>query len=313
MRRENIFLKRGVPLICTGKTDDALELASYLESKGIEAEIINVDSKGVYKYLKALCAIPERKHHLVEFLPPDKRISAVFFAKLMNYCLYSMFNKGIFPILCGGTGFYFEVFFYGVDNIPADGELRNLISVALEDDELRFKIWRYLKKVYEYQIHFNDKKRLSRWIENYVLVGSKVRKKRFMSLFFPVFFHKRIDFDERLKERYKTRYLKMLEEGALEEVKFVVENYGVDAPACYDVISFDDTYDILLGKIDEEKAAFNYSKKAWRFAKKQERWFNRYERYAQQERCYYQRYGNVKELFEVADKILDFYRDTELL
>jgi tRNA dimethylallyltransferase len=103
----------------TGKTEAALRLA---EAYG--GAVVNVDSRQVYKGLAVLTAQPtpaeqERcPHFLYGDTPIDQPVCAGDFAKRARLVIGSIAERGLLPLLVGGTGLYFRAILGGLAPIP---------------------------------------------------------------------------------------------------------------------------------------------------------------------------------------------------
>ncbi len=104
----------------SGKSAVALALASQLGG-----EIISVDSMQVYRGLDVGTAKPssaERHqvpHHLIDVANLNESFDAARFHELANQALIEISSRGRIPILCGGTGLYFNVWMGGLGSAPA--------------------------------------------------------------------------------------------------------------------------------------------------------------------------------------------------
>ena len=109
----------------SGKSALALEAARRLDG-----EIISVDSMQLYRGLEIGTAQPtaeERKqipHHLVGEFDFHTRIDVFQFCRLAERAVEEIRSRNRVPILAGGTGFYLKALLYGIDDLPADRELR---------------------------------------------------------------------------------------------------------------------------------------------------------------------------------------------
>jgi len=110
----------------TGKSEAALCLAERLDG-----EIISVDSMQVYRGLDRGTAKPSAAdrdrvpHHLIDVVSLSETFDAARFVRLAREAVREIQARGRRPILCGGTGLYFEAFLKGLgDAPPADAALR---------------------------------------------------------------------------------------------------------------------------------------------------------------------------------------------
>jgi tRNA dimethylallyltransferase len=125
-----------------GKSEIALRLAETLGG-----EIIAVDSMQVYRGLDIGTAKPSPAdcarvpHHLVDILDLHESFDAAQFARLAHRAAAEIQSRDRVPILCGGTGLYFQALLEGLGEAPAaDPRLRaELEATPLEQllEELR--------------------------------------------------------------------------------------------------------------------------------------------------------------------------------
>ncbi|MEA4858384.1 MAG: tRNA (adenosine(37)-N6)-dimethylallyltransferase MiaA [Solidesulfovibrio sp.] len=113
----------------TGKTGAALALA-----EAFGGAVVNVDSRQVYMGLAVLTAqpTPEERARCPHFLygdtPLDRAVSAGAYARRARCVVASILERGMLPLLVGGTGLYFRAIRGGLAPIPAvPAEVRNEI------------------------------------------------------------------------------------------------------------------------------------------------------------------------------------------
>lgn len=119
----------------SGKSAVALELA-----KKIGGEIVNADSRQIYKYLDAGTAKPnseERKvvpHHLYDFLNPKETYSAGQYVKDATAAICKIISRRKHPVVVGGTGLYIRALFDGLAPLPQKDESlrKKLLKIAEE-------------------------------------------------------------------------------------------------------------------------------------------------------------------------------------
>ena len=111
----------------TGKTQLALSLAQKLGG-----EIINADSRQVYKYMDIGTAKPTREerahvpHHLFDLLTPAENFSLGRFLSLAREAVADIIRRNSLPIVVGGTGQYVWALRDGweVPAVPPDNNYR---------------------------------------------------------------------------------------------------------------------------------------------------------------------------------------------
>lgn len=218
----------------SGKSRLAVELA-----KEINGEIISADSMQIYKDMNIGTAKITKeemqgiKHHMIDFISPSERYSVSSYKKEAEKCIDEILEKGKTPIICGGTGLYIDSLIYGIEfleekidekyrnelnEIAESGELEKLYNMALEIDPEAMQ-----------KISKNDQKRIIRVLEIYHKTGkTKTQqdlesRKNGVKYDYKVF---TINMDRQLLYgRINRRVDKMIEEGLIEEVKYIIEKY----------------------------------------------------------------------------------------
>lgn len=124
----------------TGKTALAIALA-----KRFGGELVNADSRQVYKGLDALTGKDRSKDVpilLYDVVDVDRKFSVAHFVRLAQAAIDSLHKRGKLPIVVGGTGFYLQALTASVDTltIPPNWELRKKLnsgSVEMLQQELQ--------------------------------------------------------------------------------------------------------------------------------------------------------------------------------
>lgn len=115
----------------SGKSNTAIFLA-----KKINGEIINADSRQVYKYLDIGSGKitkkeqTEIKHHLLSIASPKRNYSLGRFLKDSEKAIKKIFKKNKVPIFCGGTVLYLKAIIEGwqLPQVKPDYELRKKLE-----------------------------------------------------------------------------------------------------------------------------------------------------------------------------------------
>lgn len=162
----------------TGKSAVALELADRLRG-----EIVSVDSMQVYRGLdlgtaKASAAERHRvPHHGVDVVGLDDPFDAARFVALANAAVEEIQRRGRVPILCGGTGLYFNAWLNGLGSSPpADPVLRATLE-ALPTAALLDELARQ-DAVTLNEIDIENRRRLVRAVEVIRLTGRPFSEQR---------------------------------------------------------------------------------------------------------------------------------------
>ncbi len=143
-------------------------------------EIINSDSVQVYKGLDIASAKPDRltqsliPHHLIDILEPYEQFNVGEFCSRADKAIDDILSRGRYPLLTGGTAYYFRQFLYGVASTPqADESVRKRVKDMIDE---RGKAWAHshlkeVDKVSAERINENDIYRISRALEVYYQSG----------------------------------------------------------------------------------------------------------------------------------------------
>jgi len=254
----------------SGKSRLALDFAA---SKDVV--IINADSLQLYEGLPILSAQPsddEKKiapHFLYSHFKPYENSSVMDWLNLVEPILASARAEKKIPVIVGGSGMYISKLVEGISQMPA-------ISLAAKNEarEIFEKIGleEFRKKFGEEKLI--DKQRLIRAAE--VLIETK------KSIFFwqkeakktPIlknFLHVNLNPNrEELYQNCNRRFEKMLNEGALEEVKNL--NAQNDWPIAR-TLGYQEIKGFLSGEISREKMIEIATQKTRNYAKRQLTWF----------------------------------------
>ena len=130
----------------SGKSAVALELAELAGG-----EIVSVDSMQVYRGLDLGTAKPTTEerariaHHLVDVVDLSASFDAARFVAMATVAVEAIRSRGCLPILCGGTGLYFNAWLNGLGTAPPpDPILRaelEAMPLAVLLDELARRDW----------------------------------------------------------------------------------------------------------------------------------------------------------------------------
>ena len=159
----------------TGKTALGVALA---ESLG--GEILSCDSTAVYRGIDIGTDKPtmeERRgipHHLIDVVGPDETYSAARFAREAAAIAHDIHTRGKWPILVGGTGFYYRALVRGLFPGPERNDALRARLERVADARGVEALHRWLSRVDPTsgsRIMPRDRKRLIRALEVYLLTG----------------------------------------------------------------------------------------------------------------------------------------------
>lgn len=222
------------------------------------------------------------KHYMLDFVEPNERYSVAEYKKQATDCIKEIIKKGKVPIVVGGTGLYINALIYGIDYIDT-----KLDTAYREELEKRAEL-EGLEKLYQEacnidkeamaNISKNDKKRIIRVLEIYKETGKTKTEMEKISRQSGVEFDYRlfvINMErDRLYERINKRVDLMIEQGLIDEVKFMLDKYK-DFPTAMQGLGYKETKEYLDGKITKEEMIDKIKLETRHYAKRQLTWFRK--------------------------------------
>ena len=264
----------------SGKSSFAIKVA-----KKIKGEIVNADSKQVYKQHSNLTARPKKKdkknikHHLYGFQSVTKKFSTGAWLKLVKSIIKEIQKRNKVPILVGGTGLYFKSLTEGlvkIPNIPL--RFRNKVRLLQKriGQEKFYKKLITIDPLVKKQINSNDVQRTIRAFEIKKFTKKSITEwfKRTKILFDPSNFIKiYIDFPrEELVNRIKKRVDQMFNEGVILEVKKFNRLKVKKDNSSRKVIGIEEIGELINGEINLIEAKERIFIKTRQYAKRQTTW-----------------------------------------
>ena len=264
----------------SGKSNFAIKVAQK-----INGEIINADSMQVYKQLKIITARPDKKHqnnikhHLYGIIDLDKKFSTGQWLKTAIKKIKEIKKRKKIPILVGGTGLYFQSLIDGLVKIPEIPiKFRQKIRL-MQKQEGQKKFYKKLLKIdpkTKDKFDPNDTQRTIRAFE--IKSFTKISMYEWLSKTKPEFKEKEflkiyIEYKrEDLVKRISLRTIKMLQEGAIREVKKFIKSKIKKDLSVNRVIGIDELTQYLDKKINLDQAQELISIKTRQYAKRQATW-----------------------------------------
>ena len=256
----------------SGKSDLALILADLRD-----IAIINADSLQIYEGLPILSPRPteiEQKkvpHFLYSYFQPHETSSVAAWLKLVKSTVDKVIAKKKLPIIVGGSGMYISKLVEGISEIPLIPD-----EVRKEARELYDEIGaeEFSKKI-DAEL---DRQRAVRAYEVLLFTGKPISfwQNQPTKKIFPEanFLHINLTPDrEKLYENCNSRFKKMLNCGAIEEVQNLMEQGAKDEWPITKTLGYYEIYDFLEGRIPEEKMIELATQKTRNYAKRQLTWF----------------------------------------
>lgn len=216
----------------SGKTAMATRLA-----KKFGGEIVNADSRAIYREMKVATARPGLKeggvrHYLVGFREPDSEFSLAEYKELAIKRINEILRRGKQPFLVGGTWLYIRAV---ADNLE--------IPQVAPNEPFRKKLYKLSSKVLyarlkkadpeaAEKIHKNDKRRLIRALEVIRFSGRKISEQQRVGE--PLYRVLKIGVKKGLDEvekRVRARIKKEMGEKLIRETRKLLKKYKPDLPA----------------------------------------------------------------------------------
>jgi len=271
----------------TGKTDIAVELF-----KQLPIELISVDSAMVYRGMDIGTAKPSKTllsevpHRLIDICEPDETYSAARFRRDALQAIDEIHADQRIPLLVGGTGLYFRSLESGISDLPdADAGVRQQLEAEASElgwEAMHRRLAR-IDPVAADRIHPNDPQRIQRALEIYEISGRNMTDHYEDETTRPLPFKViKIILNPKdrtvLHDRIKTRFLKMLDQGFVEEVRSFHENDRFcGSLSAMRMVGYRQIWDYLDGKMDHDQMIEKGIVATRQLAKRQMTWLRKEE------------------------------------
>ena len=222
----------------SGKTDAALLLA-----RRIPIEVINADSRQVYRHLSIGAAKPTAEqravcpHHLFDAADPGEPFNLAAYLDLARAAVDAVLQRGRLPVVVGGAGQYVWALAEGwrAPRVPAQPELRERLERQARTDgpEALHESLRRVDPASAEAIHPRNVRRVARALEVFHATGLPFSAQRAKAEppFEPLLaglWRSRAD----LRRRVDARIDRMMADGWLDEVAALIAmGYSPESPA----------------------------------------------------------------------------------
>ena len=259
----------------SGKSNYAEQLAAKSN-----AVIINADSLQLYSQLKVLTARPDdkREHKLYGVLSGNERSNLFWWYRQAVKEIKEAIAANLYPILVGGTGMYLLALEKGVASIPEiPEELHNFLKQKY-DSKNTVQIHAELAKLDPEAaslLKANDRQRVLRALEVIIHTGKSIfawrqENKKLAEL--DITWIAMQPARENLYELINYRFLQMLENGAIEEIKSLLEQSLPEDHQIMKAVGVREIAAYLRGEITLDKAIELAQRETRRYAKRQMTW-----------------------------------------
>ena len=285
-------MKARVPILvgptAAGKTAAALALAQTLNG-----EIVSADSRQIYRHMDIGTAKPSPaelqrvRHHFIDICDPDENYSAGSYGRSARRCIGELFQKGIQPVVAGGSGFYLRALVDGLFAPQAsDPEIKQRwrLRIAAEGAGAVHAELARVDPESAARLHPNDTQRIVRALEVWEITGQPISAfqngDEEPASFDPVFIGL-IRPRELLYQRIDRRVEYMFREGLLEEIRrLIAMDYGLQHNALR-TVGYQEILEcpeLLAPGADLSAAIMLIQQHSRQYAKRQLTWFRRDER-----------------------------------
>lgn len=269
----------------SGKSDIAINLA-----KSLESQIISADSQQVYRYMNIGTNktedIFEVDHFMIDLINPDQPFSVEDFSREARSLVKKINDNNRIPIVAGGTGFYIDSLIYEMNygQVKKDQGYRNELQALAIDkgNEFLYKRLSEIDPETAKRYHPNEVNRIIRALEIYHLSGkipSDIRsgERKLNDNINPLVFFLNYDNRDLLYERINHRVIKMIDDGLVEEVKYLVRKYKLtDKSQSMSAIGYKEVLSFLNDEITYEEMIELIQKNTRHYAKRQITWMKKY-------------------------------------
>lgn len=264
-----------------GKTKIAIQIAQKLE-----AEIISLDSRQIYKYLDIGTAKPTKeeqalvRHHLIDIVEPNENFTAADYQKLADEAIQDTQNRGKISLVVGGCGMYFRALVDGLFEGPsANSQIRAELraEAAQKSSVYLYQKLSEIDPQYAAKIHPNDLIRIIRALEVYMKSGrpmSQLQKQWHSNQ--PRYKFMAFGLERNRQELYNEinqRLEIMIEAGLIDEVKSLLNRGYSKELRPLQSFGYREIIEHLEGKHDLQTAIESIKQNTRRFAKRQLTWF----------------------------------------
>lgn len=273
----------------SGKSDIAHQLALRIN----RAEIVSADSMQIYKQIDILTAKPtetmqrEVPYHLVGTKNIRETYSARDFHDDALRCIEHIHSRGNIAVVVGGTGLYIRSLLRGIfDGPSADDSFREIMNAVAREkgSETLHAILRECDPESADSIPHQNVRRVVRALEVYHTTGIKISDMQtewsqpvptvhpligrlyLWGIYWP---------RNLLYNRINQRVDEMIEQGAVEEVKRLIEHGILDNPTASQALGIHALSDHINGTLSLQTAVNLLKQNTRRFAKRQLTWFGR--------------------------------------
>lgn len=266
----------------SGKTALAMALAAQLGG-----EIVSCDSVAVYRLMDIGSAKPTAEerarvpHHCLDLYWPDEACTAGDYARHARAAIADIRDRGLVPIVAGGTGLYLRALLQGLAPAPPrDEALRERLRelAAKRGSTYLHRMLQRLDAQAARAIHANDTPKLIRSIE-VTLAAKQPQTEQWQAGRDALQGYRVLQFAlgpprELLYERINQRAAAMFERGLVAETEMLRSRFGEDCRALTS-LGYAQAVAVLRGELTSDAAVAAAQQGHRNYAKRQMTWFRR--------------------------------------
>ena len=260
---------------CVGKSAVAVELAKILQ-----CDVISADSMQIYVGMDIGTAKVTQaemdgvKHHMLDVIEPNCDFSSFEYAEMAGKIIQNLPKA---PILVGGTGFYFDSLVYPPEFSGGNKQRRLELQQMLAENGLE-RMVDYLRQLDEETCNVIDVKNPVRVIRAIEIAESGQKQSQGTTKSNPQYDAKIFVLERDRQSLYQMidlRVDKMVQGGLVDEVKGLVEKYGICQNSAFQAIGYKEIIQYLQGNCTLEEAIDLIKINTRHYAKRQISYFKR--------------------------------------
>jgi tRNA dimethylallyltransferase len=270
----------------SGKTAFSIDLALALQAEGKNVEIINADSRQLYKGMDigtAKITNEEKRgvvHHLLDVLDPKDPVTIAWYKKEAEKIIEDCHTRGVTPMLVGGSMLYISAVIDGLEPLdPVDPTERKKLSDEYDKDE-GVTLWNRLNELDPEGaagIERRNKVYLIRAMEIVTSTGKTLAEsKQKKNSPYDLFLYGLAQEPEERAKRINNRTKQLLASGWIDEVqKLMDQGYTETDPGMIGHGYREIMQAIRSGYVDQDQLAEEISSQTRQYAKRQMTWWKR--------------------------------------
>jgi len=259
-----------------GKTAMAISLANHFQT-----EIISCDSRQFYKEMSIGVARPSMeelnaaRHHFISFLSVEEEYTAGMFSRDARAKIQELFLTSKVVVVVGGSMLYMDALLYGLDELPGDKEVRNILNERCENEgiEVLVKELQLKDPQFAAKADLENAHRVIRALEVIQITGkpfSELRTKSSDAIDAEIIHVFLSGEREWVYDRINKRVDKMVEAGLFEEVQGLQFMQHFQA---LNTVGYKEIFKYIEVSCSKDEAIVEIKKNTRNYAKRQMTWY----------------------------------------